>query len=328
MSYVNSIEDIKNDIYNKYNHKNFVDVCKKFKFIRKLDTIAFNRKVNNLKIVHLFNNNDMGKVIRDDINSAIKKGTNFVLGIVGTTGSGKSEAAMKIALMAKKNTIKYKNITPEIYICFTMSELRKALKRLKPHDILIKDESPRSSGKGSLTETHSVQNILHSIRFFQNIIIFIDPVDIRIKLCDTYIESAGMNFKTRTNRFLVLNANRDYFGTIQITLHNDEEFRDIYEAVKVNYIQDLLNTGGMVKVKKFNPLEEKEKKPINVQLIYLRKNYNPEEDKEFDLHIFELKETNSFKEICEKIGVNKKNKITQPTVERHYYKVIKELKKK
>ena len=121
-------------------------------------------------------------------------------------------------------------------------------------------------GKGSRLQKWEIENILHTVRKMENTFIFCDPVDIKIDLCDLYIESAGMNFKTRTNRFMLRNEKKQYFGHIYVKLHNNERLRDWYETQKDKFIDNILYLGGKV-----NRTEKEEEDNNNNQDQEIRK---------------------------------------------------------
>jgi len=266
--YVDSIENTKNLLYGKLeNSGGFTDCFKKYKFIREFDTLDFNQRMNNLNVTHLVINEkyDYTKMFNRDIINPIKFGANTIFGILGMTGTGKSELAQTIILISKlaNKDIKNRDVLP--YICWTMGDLYATLPKINKGDIVWKDESPRSTGKGSRTEKWRVDNVLAVIRKYENTFIFIDPLEIRIDLCNIYFESAGMDFKNRSNRFMILNKERKYLGHIYTKLHNDEEFRQWYEQEKDKFIKDILHESGKIQAK----LE----KEVNNEII-LQENLN------------------------------------------------------
>ena len=225
----------------------FRDCCKDFKFIRDFDTHNFNKKMNRLGITHLVLNDkkyNLLEMITNSIINPIKRNSNIVVGIIGETGSGKSELAQVLSLIARDANKKYKNRDVEIHICWTPENLFDTLIKLKKGDVIMKDESPKAFGDGARIEKWSIDNALAVIRKEENTFIFCDPRDIKINLCDLYLETAGMNFKTRTNKFMVLNKERFYFGHIYIKLHDDKEFRDRYEKEKDIFVKKTKKLAG------------------------------------------------------------------------------------
>ena len=94
---------------------------------------------------------------------------------------------------------------------------------------------PKTLRKGALVERWQVNNVLHVIRKYENTLIFIDPVEVKVNMCDIYFQAAGMNFDTRTNRFMVLSMDNilskkySYLGHIFCKLHNEKNYRKWYE---------------------------------------------------------------------------------------------------
>ena len=257
-SNVESLKKIRDSAYKRIKLKEqggFVDCCKEYKFIRDFDTYNFNKKMNLLRITDLVLNDgdpkkkgdngyNLGEMIENTIINPIKYNSNIVVGIIGETGSGKSELAQVLSLISRDANKKYKNRDVEIHICWTPEDLFNALIKVKKGDVIMKDESPKAFGEGARIEKWSIDNALAVIRKEQNTFIFCDPMDIKISLCDLYLETAGMNFKTRTNRFMVLNKERFYFGHIYTTLHKDKEFRDRYEKEKDNFVKETKRLAG------------------------------------------------------------------------------------
>lgn len=257
-SNVEGLKRVREGIYKKIKFKEqggFRDCCKDFKFIRDFDTYNFNKKMNFLGITHLVlddgnpkNDNDdgynLGEMIKNTLINPIKYNSNIVVGIIGETGSGKSELAQALSLISRQANKEFKNRDVEIHICWTPEDLFDTLMKIKKGDVIMKDESPKAFGEGARIEKWSIDNALAVIRKVENTFIFCDPRDIKINLCDLYLETAGMNFKTRTNRFMVLNKERFYFGHIYTVLHDDKEFRDRYEKEKDIFVEKTKRLAG------------------------------------------------------------------------------------
>ncbi len=262
--YLDSIKRIRNRIIgNAVRVSNFVDCCKEFRFIRAFDTINFNNKMNRLGIVHLVNdeNYNFTEILEDEIIEPIIHHSSNTFGITGKTGSGKSEFAETLVLICVKTNKDFLGRDVNFYLCYTWEDFHDTLKILKKGDILWKDEMPKTMGKGSRLQKWEIENILHSVRKMENTFIFIDPVSIDVDLCDLYIESAGMNFKTKTNRFMLRNEKKQYFGHIYVKLHNNERLRDWYETQKDKFIRKILDLAGKVKVEEVK--ENKDNSDIN-----------------------------------------------------------------
>ena len=144
-----------------------------------------------------------------------------------------------------------------------------------------RDEDPRPLGKGSRTETWAVDNILHAIAKMENTFIFVDPKEIKVDICDLYLESAGMNRKTRENRFMIMDDEQRYFGHVYVKLHDNEKFRSWYEKEKDKFIAESIEKGG-----KFKSLDEDievEQEELDEDLLdkyeFLYDNYNSDNPK-------------------------------------------------
>ena len=287
---------IKSNIYaNMRNPQGFVDCCKEFAFIRKFNSMNFNNKMNRLSITALVLNDkfDFTDVLRDDIIGPIKQGVNIVFGIKGYTGAGKSELAFKIALISQAANKKYKKRDVKLHLCWTMTDFNETLKILKKGEIIIKDEMPRTFGKGASVERWAVDNILNTIRKKENTFIFVDPHKISVDICDLYLETAGMNLKTRTNRFMILNEDKQYFGHIYAKLHDDEELRTWYGIEKDKFIEKNSKLGGRFKANVIDvKLEQDEsREELDKLTEIIREIYTPPykiEVKDRNIHIWRL----------------------------------------
>lgn len=146
-------------------------------------------------------------------------------------GSGKSELAQLIAFISRDANKRYKHRDVTIHLVWTQADFNKILPVLKKGDIVWKDEMPKTLRTGARVEKWQMDNILHIIRKYENTLIFIDPVEVKVNICDIYFQAAGMNFDERMNRFMVLNIDNilykkiRYVGHICFKLHDNEEFR-------------------------------------------------------------------------------------------------------
>lgn len=325
--YFGSIESIKGGIIGNLKDKRqngFVDCCEEYSFIRMSNNISFNNKMNRLGIVPLVLDEqyDQTYVLFYDLTEPIKYKANTTIGITGYTRSGKSELVETIILMLKEANLKYQNRKVDPYLTFTQPDFYSILKILKRGDILWKDENPRPMGKGSHKETWSVDNILHVIAKMENSFIFVDPKKVRVD-CDLYLESAGMNRKTRINRFMIKDDMHHYFGHVYIKLHDNEEFREWYEQEKDAFIEKAKKEGGKFKSVQENEGIEQEEEDETLQefLEFLEFNYNSR-NKDRDLHIWKFYkkgysyerimnivnlELQTIKNICSQINVFLKN---------------------
>lgn len=274
-----SFEELKGALYNKIKKQvDFVDCCEQYNFIREFDTINFNNKMNRLKITHLVLDEKYNytETLQRDIINPIRFDTNTSFGIIGYTGTGKSELAQTISKISKKANLKYKDREVDLYLCWEMPDFYRKLMLLKKGDIFWKDEMPPTIGKGSRVEKWSVESILHVIRKMENTFIFVDPTDIKMDICNLYLESAGMDFKTKTNRFMVLDKSKHYFGHIYTKLHDDKELREWYEKEKDAFIERSIELGARFKADIVDVEFEQEEEDEDLQELrdYIRKHNN------------------------------------------------------
>ncbi len=252
---LDEMRNIRSNLYGNLRNKqqgDYVDCCEEYKFVKSANTKSFNNKMNALGITDLVIKKEynMNGFFIENIVEPVRFSDNIVIGIEGYTGAGKSELAQRITKISKVTNLKYKNRIAELFICWFVGDIYETLKEIKKGSIVWVDESPKTIGKGSRTEKWSVDNALHIIRKMENTFIFVDPIEIKVDICDLYLETAGQNRKTRTNRFMILDDNKRYFGHITTKLHDDEEFRDWYEVEKDIFIKETLEKGGRIQAAK------------------------------------------------------------------------------
>ncbi|KKN18239.1 hypothetical protein LCGC14_0957820 [marine sediment metagenome] len=303
-SYLDSIKRIQGRIMgniSKNQQSGFVNCCEEFQFIRVFDTINFNNKMNRLGITHLVLDEDYNftEIFESEIIEPIRYHSNNTFGIIGKSGTGKSELAQLITLISRKANKDFLGRNVEFFLCYTGPELHSTLKLLKKGDILWKDEMPKTEGKGSRLQQQKIENVLHSIRKMENTFIFVDPIGIKIDICDLYLESAGMNLKTRTNRFMLLDENRRYFGHIYMKLHDNEQLRDWYETQKDIFIDNIKNSGGKVIVEEDDEYENREEEHSIEN--FLRNNYESRtKERDIDLYLRYEEGEGSFEVLAKK----------------------------
>lgn len=308
---VKSLTKIKGFIFNKYQQQGqigFVDCCTKYSFIRIFDTINYNNRINRLGIADLVLNEDYNftQILEHEIVNPILSKSNNIFGIIGKTGSGKSELGQVISLIAIKTNETYLNRNVQFHLCYTWEDFHNALEQLKKGDVLLKDEMPRTIGKGSRIQRWQIDNVLHSIRKLENTIIFIDPVFINVNLCDLYLESAGMDQKSRTNRFMLLDEKKQYFGHIYTKLHEDWWFRATYEAKKDEFIKKAIKQAGSFEASEDHKKKEQEEfdEELEEKLEFLESNLKPK-NKDRDIHIWKLRQQEyEYKKIANIVGLN------------------------
>lgn len=325
--YSDLMDGVKGNLYGNIRRRQrdgFRDCCEEYKFIRRSNDISFNNKMNRLGITHLvleekYNQTD---IFLEDIENPIKYGANTVFGVTGYTRSGKSELVQTIVLILKDVNKKYKKRDVDLRLSWTQPQFYTLLMKLKRGDIMWRDEDPRPLGKGSRIETWAVDNVLHAIAKMENTFIFVDPKKIKVDICDLYLESAGMNRKTRTNRFMVLDDEKHYFGHIYVKLHDNKEFREWYEKEKDIFINDAIKEGGKFKSIQEDIETEREEldEDLQEEVLFLEEGYKTKKEErrihDRNIHIYILrKQRYSFDTISNIVGLK------EASVEAYYHKV-------
>jgi len=288
--YLDSIKQIKSKIYGKLKNKQRERITdcfeEEFKFTRRFDEYKFSKKMARLNITHLVleDEYDLTDILEADIINPVRQGSNMTFGIKGFTGTGKSEGAIKIALLSKIANKKYMDRDTNglygFHLNWDKNDFEEVLKILRKGDIILKDEMPRHFGKGKLIQEWSIENVLDTIRMMQNTFIFVDPKKIGMD-CDIILEAAGMDKIARINRYMILDEDEYYYGHVFIKLHDNDELRTWYEREKKKFIKRNLKIGGKFKVKIIDAeLEEPDKlriinKELEEKLDYLYDEYTP-----------------------------------------------------
>ena len=251
-----------------------INCMDEYKFISEMKTKAFGDLMNELCVAHLLmdEKHNLSEMLERDIVNPIKRGTFAVFAIIGQAGAGKSELAQIIAFKSRDANKKYKHRDVTIHLVWTQGDFNEILPNLKMGDIIWKDEMPKTLRTGARVEKWQMDNVLHIIRKYENTLIFIDPVEVKVNICDIYFQAAGMNFDARMNRFMVLNIDNilykqyRYLGHIRFKLHNNEEFREWYKNKKDLFIKEMLKKSGDVRAKKpknvIDMVEVEEKEPL------------------------------------------------------------------
>lgn len=266
-SYVDSLKNVKNRLYGKIKKKQFdsgfVSCCEEFKFIRWLDRLDFDKKMNEKGITHLVlddENYDLGKVLEHDLVNPVNYEINTVIGIIGYTGTGKSWACLSIIETIAKAYWKIKKKKIKTHICSNYNEFLKAVAESDVDDIIWCDELPLSTGIGSRVQKTQLENILHQIRQRRNTFLLVDPVRIKVDVCYMYLKTAGINFKTGVSRFMLLNQNRDYFGHVYI--YRPNIITEEYKKKKADQQIQIIDLRGKVTAQDVRNIESKKETDV------------------------------------------------------------------
>ena len=230
------------------------NLCKIFKMEDKLQAISFNKKYNNPKYSWiLYEEYDYTSELVEAFSYRIVNINNVVIVVYGPPNSGKSERAQTIAdfLRHKFKEILDKEI--QVMISFSSADLDDNIINMEVGDVIIRDETPKLTGKGSHIAEWNVDNILKMIRLNQNNFIFVDPKVVIPDVVDFYLETAGKWKKGNLVRFILYvsigDKNREVLGHVYIPMHEDKEIRDQYEKKKKENIQKVKKDRGKVEAK-------------------------------------------------------------------------------
>ncbi|MHA1333215.1 MAG: hypothetical protein ACTSPL_03970 [Candidatus Odinarchaeia archaeon] len=204
-------------------------------------------------------------VILEDLKNAVRHKQFTVIRIFGRQRSGKSEAAQKLAKKWKEYCKKFHGIDGNIYFSFSFSQTAVLNRKCKFGDVIIQDETPWESGKGSSLIEKDIVNILETMAVNGICYIF---VGVSLKYIDKIqphiiLQTHKMNRKDRITKLIIWNP--QYFitpniavinvirqntlpvlGWAYIRLHDDEELRQRYIKMKQEFVAKVGETGGSI----------------------------------------------------------------------------------
>lgn len=264
-SYLNLIKKTKGaKIANFYEkQKNgFVKCCEEFTFIRWLDQLDFDKKMNERGITHLVldEKHDLSKLLEHDLTNPVYYEINTVLGIIGYTGTGKSWAVLTLVETIGNAYWKINKKKIKTFICSNYNEFLIAVVESDVDDIIWCDELPLTTGKGSRVQKTELENILHQIRQRKNTFLLVDPTRIKVDVCYMYLQTAGINFKTGVSRFMLLNQNRQYFGHVYI--YRPNIITEKYKKKKADQQIQIVDLRGKVTAQDIKNIESKKETDV------------------------------------------------------------------
>lgn len=307
-SYLNLIKKTKNakiaNFYKKQKNAH-IKCCKEFTFVRWLDQLDFDKKMNEKAITHLVldEHYDLSKLLEHDLINPIHYEINTVLGIIGYTGTGKSWAVLTLIETLVNAYWKIKKKKIKCHICSNYNEFIKAVTESDIDDIIWCDELPLSTKEGSRVQKIELENILHQIRQRKNTFLLVDPTRIRVDVCYMYLQTAGINFKTGVSRFMLLNQNRNYFGHVYI--YRPKIITEEYKKKKADQQIKIIDLRGRVTAEDVKKIETKiETDVIKKGIKILEKELpNSRKNKHRDIyHIWKLYKENKRIYAFDKIG--------------------------
>ncbi len=265
-SQIDSLKKIRDNIYSSIKKKqygtDFIPCCKDFTFIRWLDQLDFDNKMNEKGITHLVldKEHDLSKLLVHDLINPVHYEINTVLGLIGYTGTGKSWAVLTLieTIVGAYWKIKKKKI--KCHICSNYNEFTKAVAESDIDDIIWCDELPLTTGPGSRIQKIHLENILHQIRQRKNTFLLVDPTRIKVDVCYMYLQTAGINFKTGVSRFMLLNQNRQYFGHVYI--YRPYMITEEYKKKKADQQIQIIDLRGKVSARDIRNIESKKETDV------------------------------------------------------------------
>ncbi|MFW9872997.1 MAG: hypothetical protein ACFFG0_07860 [Candidatus Thorarchaeota archaeon] len=274
-NYLKVVKDKQKNIFKKrVVQKNF---CKNYSLGGPLSDFLFNEGWNKSKHVkNVFGRNRiLNKLFFDEIDVRIQNRNNIIIAIVGETGSGKSRVGQTLILhwihrfmrlfklnklsndIEKNHIEKLKKDGVKYDIKFSDPEFSDRINTMGYGDILMRDESPRTSGTDSRVIVESILNVIDEVRAHQNSFIIISPdlgQLIKSKAIHFYIETAGINRKDKKTRLIVYKPVTTDSGSITLEpkgrlllkVHNNKKMLEEYKKLKDRNIEKIKKTKGLV----------------------------------------------------------------------------------
>ena len=228
--------------FHKYPDYNY---CKLFKLEGDLEETTFNKKYNTDRLRWvLWNTNNMTDKLISTIKKRIFDNSNIIIIISGTPNSGKSEIAQTIAKLIKYLFKTLKGMDVNSHIVFSNPEFYLKLPSINEGDLIIRDETPETTGTGSMNMKKNLENVLKAIRILQNSFIFVSPIEIKSNMPIIHIITAGKYKSERVCRGIIKDK-EGFIGHIYVPLHNDEKIRDPYIKRKKDNVKSLLDHAGI-----------------------------------------------------------------------------------
>ena len=196
---------------------------------------------------------DLTSKIKSEIIDRMKFNLNFIIEIIGETGSGKSELGFNLNLWLQL-ALGYKGLTHDNY-SFTHTGGLKLSQQYPERWTVQIDEQIRSYfGEGAKKELSSMQDLEDTVRASQSNFIFISPTHRAYHSGLHYIiRTWWLDYATQTNYCLVFEPQdiklKFPIGYIAVKRPTDKEFLEFlaeYRARKMVFIQQVKNKGTRV----------------------------------------------------------------------------------
>lgn len=251
--------------------RKFINFTKNYHLSDSLKDKAFNIQFNKTTDLQtLFDaKHNYTKEFYEALRTRITNNDHIVIVFFGHTNSGKSWAAIRISEIIKKLFLHELDSKSTIFLSFSDVEYKRKLPKMRNRDIMIRDETPNLSGKGTRTIQKNLKNVLAVTRAGQYCFLFISPdrTIIKSNAVSFYLESAGINKVENKTRFILYDGSMIPLGRIFITRPRGKIFLRDYERQKLKNIDDLIKSAGSVG---FNPDMDHFKLQISTFATYCR----------------------------------------------------------
>ena len=195
-------------------------------------------------------NRNYSLMVLEEFQYVIEKQLNIVIDLYGLAGSGKSEVAFALWFHWQKKNKKLLDREVKLFITFNRSQTVQAVKKAQTGDMIIQDEDSRLSGHGSKSAIDAMNNIIDLIRETQISFIFVSPhPKTTLALANLRIEQLLKNYQTKQNFALVRNNADKLLGHLVISLHDNNPFRQDYQAKKTDNLERVKAQQGRDSVK-------------------------------------------------------------------------------
>jgi ABC-type dipeptide/oligopeptide/nickel transport system ATPase component len=201
--------------------------------------------------------NDVSAVVSQDIEFRIAHQLNFILSIIGATGSGKSTIGQWLYSIACQASGQKPNVDD---IIFEQTELLERLKSVYTgHTFVIDEHFTVRTGVGAYREQEIMNWIQQIVRAYQLNFIFCCPLEVN-KLSHYLLKTLDIDYQNSMNRSIVHSIDIEPNGFIRIDPigYLLSPYTEIpgYQEKKMSFIRDRLKQEGTSLHKKHKKIAE------------------------------------------------------------------------
>lgn len=199
--------------------------------------------------------NDITSIVTDDITFRVQRGLNFIISIIGMTGTGKSTIGQFLYEHACGDTGDKPTVDD---IIFEQTELLERLKNVYTgHTFIIDEHFTLRTGTGSFREMETMNWIQQIVRAYQLNFIFCCPLEVN-NLSHYLFKTMDIDYEHKTNRSVVHSIDLEPGGFIRITPigYMVSPYTQIegYQEKKMQFIQTRLQQKGTLLQEKHKTL--------------------------------------------------------------------------